>query len=218
MGSKNNQVKSASRIANFGEVFTNEKEVTAMIDLVGHEALRVDSRFLEPACGEGFFLVLVLERKIASFANRFKNFQKDFEINLFISVSSLYGIEILPDNTILCRENIFNKAASEYMKFFPNTQNLDFLKSLKFVIDKNIVNGDSISMEDKSMENEAIKFSEWSLVKEDQVKRRIFQFNDLTAYQRSSSPDLFSDLGDEAFIPPVTKEYKPESIYTLFKK
>jgi len=218
MSLKNKHVKSEDRVAKFGEVFTNEKEVNAMIDLVGNEALRVDSRFLEPACGEGFFLVLVLERKIASFANRLKNFQKDFEINLFISVSSLYGIEILPDNTILCRENIFNKATSEYMKFFPNTQNIDFLKSLKFVIDKNIVNGDSISMEDKSMKNEAIKFSEWSLVKEDQVKRRIFQFNDLTAYQRSSSPDLFSDLGDESFIPPVTKEYKPESIYTLFKK
>ena len=47
----------------FGEVFTSQREVNAMLDLVYDETQRIDSRFLEPACGDGNFLVEVLRRK-----------------------------------------------------------------------------------------------------------------------------------------------------------
>ena len=59
-----NQVKSKKRVADHGEVFTNEREVNAMCDLVIQETERIDSRFLEPACGDGNFLIEILKRKL----------------------------------------------------------------------------------------------------------------------------------------------------------
>lgn len=59
------QVKSKQRVADHGEVFTNPREVNAMLDMVKQETERIDSRFLEPACGNGNFLAEVLRRKLA---------------------------------------------------------------------------------------------------------------------------------------------------------
>lgn len=61
---KAQQVKSRERVQQHGEVFTNEREVNAMLDLVKHETERIDSRFLEPACGDGNFLAEILRRKL----------------------------------------------------------------------------------------------------------------------------------------------------------
>lgn len=55
----NEQVKSRKRVADHGEVFTSEREVNAMLDLVKQETERIDSRFLEPACG--FRVIIVIE-------------------------------------------------------------------------------------------------------------------------------------------------------------
>lgn len=41
------QVKSKKRVADHGEVFTAEREVNAMLDLVKHETERIESTFLE---------------------------------------------------------------------------------------------------------------------------------------------------------------------------
>ena len=65
--SKNNvqqQIKSRQRVTEHGEVFTAEREVKAMCDLVKQETERIDSRFLEPACGTGNFLTEILARKL----------------------------------------------------------------------------------------------------------------------------------------------------------
>ena len=59
------QIKSKQRVTDHGEVFTNEREVNAMLDLVKQETERIDSRFLEPACGEGAFLTEILRRKLS---------------------------------------------------------------------------------------------------------------------------------------------------------
>ncbi len=217
MKEKRKQFKSDSRIANFGEVFTNQREVNAIIDLVSNEALRIESRFLEPACGEGQFLISVLERKVNTFRKKFKKFQHDFEVSLFISVASIYGIDILLDNVELCRENLFTFSENLYRKTFASNVNEDFLKSIQFVISKNIVHGDALTMYDLSEKDSFISFTEWSLVKNDLVKPREYQFSDLMAYQRSRETDLFSDLGDEAFIPPIKIEHSYTRIYDLHK-
>jgi hypothetical protein len=214
---KRKQVKSDSRVANFGEVFTNKREVNAIIDLVSNEALRIESRFLEPACGEGQFLISVLERKVDTFRKKFKKFQHDFEVSLFTSVSSIYGIDILLDNVQLCRESLFTFSENLYRKTFTSNVNEEFLKSIHYVISKNIVYGDALTMKDMSKKDSFIAFTEWSLIKNDLVKPREYQFSDLMAYQRSREPDLFSDLGDEAFIPPIKIEHPYTSIYELHK-
>src|SRR6267142_666429 len=48
-------IKSKKRVADHGEVFTAPWIVEAMLDLVKGETERIDSRFLEPACGKGKF-------------------------------------------------------------------------------------------------------------------------------------------------------------------
>ena len=58
-------------MAEHGEVYTSNKEVNAMLDLVKQETDRIDSRFFEPACGKGNFLVEVLTRTLAVVANRY---------------------------------------------------------------------------------------------------------------------------------------------------
>ena len=59
-------VKSKQRVTDHGEVFTPSWMVEDMLNLVKGESERIDSRFLEPACGDGNFLKVVLQRKLAT--------------------------------------------------------------------------------------------------------------------------------------------------------
>ena len=99
-------VVSRQRVADHGEVYTPEWLVEAMLDLVKDESERIDSRFLEPACGSGNFLVKILLRKLA--AVELKYGKSDFEKKHFalLGLMNIYGIELLPDNIIKCRENL----------------------------------------------------------------------------------------------------------------
>src|SRR4051794_38450332 len=99
-------VRSKQRVADHGEVFTPPELVEAMIDLVKTEAERIESRFLEPACGSGNFLVPVLRRKLAAVDARYRN--SDFERRHYalLALMSIYGIELLDDNVAECRENL----------------------------------------------------------------------------------------------------------------
>src|SRR5665647_2399067 len=101
------QVKSKQRVADHGEVFTDEREVKEMCDLVKQETERIDSRFLEPACGDGNFLSEILSRKLAIVKSKYKKSPYDYERNSLLAVSSIYGVDILPDNAIACRERLF---------------------------------------------------------------------------------------------------------------
>src|SRR5438309_3250703 len=103
----NNQVKSRERVAEHGEVLTSPREVNAMLDLVKQETERIDSRFLEPACGTGNFLTEILNRKLRVVDKQYRRSQVEFERNLVVAVSSIYGIDILQDNVIACRQRLF---------------------------------------------------------------------------------------------------------------
>ena len=114
------QVKSKKRVSDHGEVFTNEREVNAMLDLVKHETERIDSRFLEPACGNGNFLAEVLKRKLKIVDERYNTNQSDWERYAVIAVSSIYGVEILEDNTQECRERLFDIFDKQYTLLYKN--------------------------------------------------------------------------------------------------
>jgi len=112
------QVISKKRVAEHGEVLTGKREVNAMLDLVKQETERIDSRFLEPACGTGNFLVAILERKLAVVEKRYGRSQLEFERYAVIAISSLYGIDILPDNVSQCRERLFDVFDEIYTGLF----------------------------------------------------------------------------------------------------
>lgn len=101
------QIKSKKRVADHGEVFTSEREVNAMLDLVKPETERIDSRFLEPACGNGNFLAEVLRRKLAVVKERYAKSQIEFERYAVLAISSIYGVDILEDNAVECRNRLF---------------------------------------------------------------------------------------------------------------
>src|SRR6185312_4336885 len=113
-----NQVKSRQRVADHGEVFTNEREVNAMLDIVKHETQRIDSRFMEPACGNGNFLVEVLRRKLTEVERRYSGSQLEFQRYSIIAVGSLYGIDLLMDNVIECRNRLFSEFNKTYSALF----------------------------------------------------------------------------------------------------
>ena len=203
------QVKSKKRVADHGEVFTSDREVNAMLDLVKQETDRIESEFLEPACGTGNFLAEILRRKLAMVEKRYKKSQLDFERNAVTAISSIYGVDLLEDNTVECRERLFNIFDEIYTKFFKKKTKDKVRDSVKFILEKNIVLGDALSLETVDDEPKPIVFSEWSPVNGSKIKRKDFCYKSMIDQASLSELPLFSDLGEEAYIPTPVKDYPP---------
>ena len=201
----NNQVKSKARVSDFGEVNTSEREVNAMLDLVKQETERLDSRFLEPACGDGNFLIEVLNRKLEILVKKYKKNQYEFEKNSVVVVGSIYGVDILEDNAQFARERLFKRFIEVYEKYFKEYPNENLIKSIKFIIEKNIIHGDALTLKQVDNEN-PVTFCEWAIINS-KLKRRDFTFADLLAYAPFEKGTLFYDADEKINIPKPIKEY-----------
>jgi hypothetical protein len=210
------QTVSKQRIADHGEVFTSEREVNAMLDLVKQETERIDSRFLEPACGTGNFLTEILERKLRIVEKKYRKSQLEFERNLVLAISSIYGIDILEDNVIECRKRLFDIADEKYTALFKKKANDEVRHVIQFILEKNIIWGDALDLKTVGANPHQIIFSEWSFpFNNSQIKRRDFVFAELLPNEASqrNQPDLFSanehvsDLGEKVFLPTETHSY-----------
>lgn len=202
-------VKSKQRVADHGEVFTPPWMVEAMLDLVKDETERIDSRFLEPACGSGNFLVRILGRKLA--AVELKYGRSDFERRCYalLAVMCIYGIELLPDNIAECRANLL-----EILDEALNLEESDDLHRAAFyVLSQNLVHGDALSM--RTHDDQPITFAEWGYLGKGKYQRRDFRLDILTQSAAFSAEDsLFSLLGrHELFVP--SKDYPPLTIGQL---
>lgn len=195
------QFRSKQRVADHGEVFTSEREVNAMLDLVKQETERIDSRFLEPACGTGNFLAEVLRRKLAVVRERYAKSQVEWERYAVLAVTSLYGVDILADNVRECRERLFALFDADYTELFRAACKEECRNSIRFVLGKNILWGDALSLNTPDADAKPIIFSEWSPVNGTMIKRRDFTLANLLQSQPLEDQNLFSDLGDKAFIP-----------------
>ncbi len=202
-----NQVKSKHRVANYGEVFTAEREVNAMLDLVKEETERIDSRFLEPACGTGNFLVEILKRKLTLVENRYSKNQLEYERYAIIALSSIYGIDILQDNVQTCRDRLLGIFTHYYLNNYKKEVKPEFLKTAEFILSRNILWGDALNLKTPDEKEEPIIFSEWSAVNGSMIKRRDYTMANLLENQPMEGANLFSDLGDKAFIPIPVAEY-----------
>jgi hypothetical protein len=203
------QVISKQRIADYGEVFTSPEIVNAMLDLVKQETERIDARFLEPACGTGNFLIEVLRRKLDVVEKNYSRFQLEFERNLVLAVSSIYGIDIQEDNVIACQQRLFDLANERYTALFKTKAKDTYRRTLKYILEKNIVWGDALDLKTVGEKQEAIIFSEWALANGSQIKRRDFSFKELIEQSSMHDLPLFSDMGEKAFIPTPVAEYPP---------
>jgi len=211
--SKSGESKNASaivskvRVIDHAEVFTNEREIAQMLDLVKHECERLESRFLEPACGTGNFLAEVLLRKFSTIANKKNLTPVEVERNTILAVTSLYGIEILQDNLIKCRKRLLNLAKAFLDEFLGINYDPRILESIKKVIELNIIQGDALTLQYVGNLNGPIIFSEWSFIGDLKLKRRDFTFGHLIEFQEIAAEGLFSDLGDDVYIPTPVEDY-----------
>lgn len=229
-----NQVKSKQRVADHGEVFTNEREVNAMLDMVKQETERIDSRFLEPACGDGNFLAEILRRKLSVVFSRYGKRASDWEKYAFVAVASIYGVELLADNAADCRARLLSIVKESWQKATKPDGRQDFISAIEFVLARNILNGDALTMLDAN--GSPIIFSEWSLVTRDKVKRRDFRLDEMLEgnVQPNESLSLFGDIADngdisprgeweydeetQAFIPKPIAEYPLVSLYEVMNR
>ena len=203
------QIKSRKRVAQHGEVFTNPREVNAMLDLVRDESFRLDSRFLEPACGDGNFLIEILRRKL-SLLKDIKS-PTEWEFQSLIAVGSCYGIELLEDNAEACRLRLFTEVRKQVGKKYC-TQGYE--ESLRYMLRKNIVCGDALTY--RTADGKPITFCEWTPIAGSmQFSRRDFQFDFLVNQTHQYS--LFDEQGEaQSFDEPV-RSYPPLHYTQLYR-
>jgi hypothetical protein len=202
-------VKSKQRVADHGEVFTPAWMVEAMLDLVKDETQRIDSRFLEPACGSGNFLVQVLRRKLAAVESSYGRSNFERRHYALLALMCIYGIELLSDNITECRANL-QEIFAEYL----NLDELDDLyRAAGYALSLNLVHGDALTMKDSS--GASITFAEWGYLGKGKFQRRDFRFDVLTHSASFSAKDsLFAHLGKHEIFTP-TRTWPPMTVSDL---
>lgn len=200
-------VRSRQRVADHGEVFTPPWLVDDMLDLVKPETERIDSRFLEPACGSGNFLVPILERKLA--AVRTRHGRSDFEKRHYalFALMCVYGIELLADNAAECRENLLEV----FVRFLRVDAGTVWSRAGRGVLAANIVQGDALKM--TTWEGDPITFPEWGYLGRGKYQRRDFQYSSL-AQRSSAKADLLTRLEEHEVFAPVLS-YRPMSVQEI---
>ena len=202
-------VKSKQRVADHGEVFTPAWLVEAMLDLVKEETERIDSRFLEPACGNGNFLVPVLHKKLAAVELKFSNSEFEKQHFALLAVMCTYGIELLADNIEECRANMMGVLA-EYLGLH---QSDDLYRAAAYVLSQNLIHGDALKM--RTRDKQPITFAEWGYLGKGRYQRRDFRLDTLTLSSSFSAEDsLFSQLGKHEIFSPI-KTYSPMTVREL---
>lgn len=189
-------VKSRQRVADHGEVFTPRWLVDDMLDLVKGETERIDSRFLEPACGSGNFLVPVLERKLAAVRTRHGRSEFEKRHYALFALMCIYGIELLEDNAFECRENLH----STFAHFLKIRSDDEWSRAAAAVLDANIIQGDALAM--TNVDGAPITFPEWAYLGRGKFQRRDFRYDSLT--QRSAASEgLFAHFEEHEIFTPV---------------
>jgi N-6 DNA Methylase len=201
--------KSKQRVADHGEVFTPGWMVQAMLDLVEEETERIDSRFLEPACGSGNFLVEVLRRKVIAVDHKFGGYEFEKRHYALLGLMCIYGIELLDDNIAECRDNL-REVFVEYLRVDKSDE---VFRAAVQVLSQNLVHGDALTM--RTTSRAPIVFAEWGYLGKGKFQRRDFRFDTLTqsaAFGEEGS--LFADLGHhEIFVP--SRTYPPLTMRDL---
>ncbi|MBQ6652948.1 MAG: SAM-dependent DNA methyltransferase [Prevotella sp.] len=221
------QVVSKQRVADHGEVYTAKREVNAMLDLVKEETERIDSRFLEPACGTGNFLVEILNRKMEAVRKQFSKNRYEYDLASAQAVSSMYGVELLPDNVATCRQRLFdtfkelyNPTGSSPLEGNRGGLSPELERCIRFLLKKNILCGDALTMlTEPPLSGEVggglpITFCEWTFIGMDgKVKRRDFELAELLRNVEYDKPKageeglLFADTGEPTFVHLPKREY-----------
>lgn len=216
--SMNNQAeqltKSRQRVADHGEVFTPAWLVEDMLDLVKDESERIDSRFLEPACGSGNFLIPVLRRKLSTVAGRYAKSSFERRHQGLFGLMCVYGIELLADNAAECRERLV-ATFDEFVATDGENEHDRWHRAAEAVVTVNIVQGDALEM--TTADGGPITFPEWGYLGKGKFQRRDFRYDTLTQMSSFGDDTLFGGDGSRHEIFTPTHTYPPMSVEELAK-
>lgn len=223
------QVKCRARVAEHDEVFTAQREVNAMLDLVKQETERIDSRFLEPACGDGNFLAEILRRKLAAVKAHYRKSPADFEKYAVVAATSIYGVDILQDNVDACRARLFDIWDGQYAENCKGECREDCREAVRYILTRNILCGNALTMRRVDAEgndtDEPIIFSEWAFTGNSSVRRSDYRLDVLLRenvdeanyqhqlslfHEEESDPDAWMiDPETNKSVPRLIREYPP---------
>jgi hypothetical protein len=172
-------MRSSERAQSLGEVFTQPRDVNAILDLIADQ--NYASRYLEPGCGSGNFLVEILSRKLNLVDKAVKPSHQagpesvaEWEFLALSALASIYGIDIEEINVSEARErlsSIFFESRLRWEKIHPASE--EFKTSAAWVLNHNIVPGDMLEGQSK------IKLVEYAEISPRRFKRRVFRYDDL---------------------------------------
>lgn len=203
------QIKSKKRVADHGEVFTPPWMVEAMLNLVKEETERIDSRFLESACGSGNFLVRILQRKLAAVELKFGKSEFEKRHYALLALMCTYGIELLADNIAECRANMLD-ALAERLTLKGSD---DLYQAAYYVLSQNLIHGDARTM--LTNDGQPIAFAEWGYLGKGKFQRRDFRLDTLTqGANYGEEGSLFANLGKHEIFRPI-KTYPPMTMSEL---
>jgi hypothetical protein len=208
--SRDSLIKSKQRVADHGEVFTPQWLVEKMLDLVKGETERIDSRFLEPACGSGNFLVPILQRKLAAVEAKYGRSEFEKRHHALQALTCCYGIELLADNIAECRANMLEVFAA-YLKL---DEADELYRAAAHVLSLNLIHGDARTMRDHA--GDPILVVEWGYMGKGKFQRRDFRLDKLTgmaAFREEGT--LFAGLGRHEIFQPTPDRYAPMTVRDL---
>ncbi|MBI2301207.1 MAG: N-6 DNA methylase [Armatimonadetes bacterium] len=203
------QIRSRRRVSDHGEVFTPAWMVEAMLDLVRGETERIDSRFLEPACGSGNFLLPVLQRKLRAVRAKFGHSDFDLRHYALLGLMCCYGIELLADNIAECRANMLGVFA----RYLDLDEQDDLYRAASYVLSQNLVHGDALTL--RTNDGRPIVFAEWGYLGKGKFQRRDFRFDSLTQMSALRAPDSLFSLIEKHEVFKPTRTYPPIGLSEL---
>ena len=157
-------IKSKSRVQKHGEVFTPRWMVKKMLDQpeVKKACTELETTFLEPAAGEGVFLVEILKRKLKMVSKKYNETLKQYENYSLLALTTIYGLELLEDNAQICTQNLFEVFSDMYtdqILLHSGKKSKKVTESAKVIISANIAQGNFLTRE--TVGGKDIVFSEW---------------------------------------------------------
>mgnify|MGYP000165552963 FL=1 len=194
-------------------VYTSDKLVNNMLQSVQDEIERIDSRVLEPSCGDGNFLDAILRKKLFSVCKKYGHSRVDFEFYILRALMSLYGVEIDNSVVILCKQRLELSVKQFYLKYYTEKQWIVLLPLVQYILDTNILCGDSLSLT-SPIDGSPVVLAEWSFLGSYKVKRRDFVYEQLIDVSESAEKVL-SDRHIEGFIPKPVKDYPLVKIFNI---
>lgn len=182
------QIKSRERVRDLAEVYTHKREVDAMLDLIPDMFKDIDSRFLEPACGDGNFLVEILARKLRLIKEKKHGGTPNwYEFAALRAVGSIYAIDISAENIFETHQRMRAVIEKEFAEkgYDPTPA---FHDALPVILHANVVLGDTLN------DSQSIQFFEWGAGRGETMIRTV-------SYLDEPDHDLFYVVPES--LPPV---------------